>query len=80
MGNWEKQQGEKREGKERDKTRRETLAKYLYDLSKLSFAGLVVGGIAPVFTNISQANNWYNIITGIMATFILAWMGNRILK
>ena len=43
MGNWERKQEEKREGKEKDKTRREKLAAYFFDLSKLCFAGLVIG-------------------------------------
>lgn len=35
MGNWSERQEEKREGKEKEKTSRETLGKYFYDLSKL---------------------------------------------
>ena len=41
MGNWEKQQDEKKESRERDQSRRENLGKFFYDLAKLTFAGLV---------------------------------------
>lgn len=43
MGAWSQQQEIRKETKERDKTRKEKLAGYFFDLSKLSFAGLVVG-------------------------------------
>lgn len=43
MGKWEKEQGEKREGRERDKIRRENLGKFFYDLAKLTFAAIVLG-------------------------------------
>ena len=45
MGNWSDQQEIKKEGKEKDKTRREKLAGYFFDLSKLSFAGLVITAV-----------------------------------
>ena len=45
MGNWSEKQIVKQEAKEKDKIRKENLAKYFYDLSKLSFAGLVIGVI-----------------------------------
>lgn len=34
---------------EKDKIRKERLAAYFYDLSKLVFVALVLGGIAPFF-------------------------------
>lgn len=48
MGSGSKEQEEKKEVKEKDKTRREKLAGYFFDLSKLSFAGLVVGGMVSI--------------------------------
>lgn len=44
MGNWSKVQEEKKEGKEKDKVRREKLAGFFFNLAQLVFAGLVVGG------------------------------------
>lgn len=42
MGSWSNQQEAKKETKEKDKVRKEKLASYFFDLSKLSFAGLVI--------------------------------------
>lgn len=80
MGNWSDQQEGKKEGKEKDKTRREKLAGYFFDLSKLSFAGLVIGIVIPLYSNITDENNWYAIITGIILTTISALLANKILK
>lgn len=80
MGNWSERQEEKREGKEKDKTRREKLAGYFFDLSKLSFAGLVIGVIIPLYSDLSNENNWYSICTGIILTIISAAFANKILK
>lgn len=80
MGNWSERQEEKREGKEKDKTRREKLAAYFFDLSKLSFAGLVIGVIIPLYSDLSNENNWYSICTGIILTIISAAFANKILK
>jgi hypothetical protein len=80
MGNWSEQQEIKREGKEKDKTRREKLANYFFDLSKLVFAALVLGGITPLFTNVSDGINWTTIVLGIFSTYMFANFANRILK
>lgn len=80
MGNWSEKQEAKKEGKEKDKTRREKLAGYFFDLSKLSFAGLVIGVVIPLYSDLSNENNWYSICTGIMLTIISAVFANKILK
>lgn len=80
MGNWEKRQEEKKEIKEKDRTRREKLAGYFFDLSKLSFAGLVIGVVIPLYSDLSNENNWYSICTGIILTIISAVLANKILK
>lgn len=80
MGNWERKQEEKREGKEKDKTRREKLAAYFFDLSKLCFAGLVIGVVVPLYSDMSNENNWYSICTGIILTIMSAYLANKILK
>ena len=51
MGNWERQQEEKRDIRERERVSKETLGKFFYDLSKLSFAALVIGSVASVVIN-----------------------------
>ena len=80
MNNWKKQQEEKRDGKEKDKVRREKLAGYFFDLSKLTFVSLVLGGVAPLYTSISNEVNWVTILSGVFSTYIFAFFANRILK
>lgn len=41
MGSWSEQQEVKKEVKEKEKTSRETLGKFFYDLAKISFTALV---------------------------------------
>ena len=48
MGNWSDKQEIKKEVKEKDKVRRETLGKFFYDLAKLTFAAIVLGGLTPI--------------------------------
>lgn len=71
MGNWSEKQEAKKEGKEKDKTRREKLAGYFFDLSKLIFAALVLGGITPLFTNAANEINWSTLILGVISTYML---------
>lgn len=73
-------QEEKKEGKEKDKVRREKLAGYFFNLSQLTFVALVLGGITPLYTNIEIGINWYVLVAGIILTVILAKIGNLILK
>ena len=80
MGNWSELQAIKQEGREKDKVRKEKLAGYFFDLSKLSFAGLVIGVVIPLYSNISDENNWYSICTGIILSVISALLANKILK
>ena len=80
MGTWSEKQTMRQEVKEKDKIRKENLAKYFYDLSKLSFAGLVVGVIIPLYGDISNENNWYSICTGVVLSILSALLANKILK
>lgn len=80
MGNWSEKQEEKKETKEKDKTRKGNIAKYFLDLSKLTFVALVLGGITPFYTNNDTSVNWYVLIAGTVLTIVLAKIGNRILK
>lgn len=81
MGNFSKMQEAKKEGKEKDKTRREKLASYFFDLSKLSFAGLVVGGIVSIKPdNADYLIEIYRAIIGCIFTISLARIANIILK
>lgn len=80
MGNWDRQQNEKKEVKERDKSRRENLGKFFYDLAKLTFAAIVLGEMLVLQKNFADITSWYMIGMGCIFTSLLAGMGNRILK
>ena len=80
MSNWSEKQEAKKEGKEKDKVRREKLAGYFFNLSQLTFVALVLGGVTPLYTNIDVGINWYILVAGITLTVILANIVNLILK
>ena len=80
MGNWSDQQEIKKEGKEKDKTRREKLAGYFFDLSKLSFAGLVISIILPLFSNVENTILWLAALFGTVLTISSAMLANKMLK
>lgn len=80
MGTWSEKQLKKQEIKDKDKVRKENLAKYFFDLSKLSFAGLVIGVVIPLYGDVTNENNWYSICTGIILTILSASLANKILK
>ncbi len=80
MSNWEKQQEGHKEAKERDRIRKDKLAGFFYDSAKLVLAGVVIGGITPLYSDSSNNINIYVILTGSMATILLAWIANKILK
>ena len=52
MGNFDNDRVKKEEAKKRNNVRREKLAGYFFDLSKLSFAGLIIGLVLPLFSQI----------------------------
>lgn len=70
-----------RETAQKDKTRKEKLAGYFFDLSKLSFAGLVIGGLVSIKSdNADHAIDIYRVIVGCLLTVLSAIMANLILK
>ena len=80
MSNFEIQLKEQERVVERNKTRREKLAGYFFDLSKLIFAGLVVGSVTPLFSDEGKGVNWITLVMGMLTTYVLAFSANRILK
>ena len=66
--------------KERDKVRRETLGKFFFDLAKLMFTTMVLGEMLLLAKDIGDINNWGMLNIGILGTYLLARVGNRILK
>lgn len=80
MSNWSEQQEVKKEAKEKDKVRREKLAGLFFDLAKLSFAGLVIGGIVSMKPDMNITLDIYRVIIGGFSTIIFIRIGNAILK
>jgi len=80
MSNFNNNIKDKAERKQKENTRQEKLAGYFYDLSKLCLAGLVVGVVVPLYSDVSNENNWYSVCTGIILTIMLAVLANKILK
>lgn len=80
VGNWERQQEVRQATRERERIGRETLGKFFYDLAKLTFATMVLGGMVSVITDFSKINYWTLMASGFVFTFALAYLGRRILK
>ncbi len=80
MGKFVEQQKAKEEQKERDRTSRENLGKFFYDLAKLSFATLVIGSTASVIIKEDDVDSWIIISIGAFVTYIFAYIGYKIIK
>ena len=81
MGNYMKQTEAREERKEKDKTNRETLGKFFYDLAKTTFTVMVLGNIATVL--IEKVNLYITalmMVLGLFVTYLFAYTGNKILK
>ena len=72
MGSWSEQQEAKKDGKEKEKVSRETLGKYFYDLSKLSFTALFLGGGVSLVLDFQNINYWVLVSFGAFTSFILS--------
>lgn len=80
MGNFAEAGKIKDEMKKRDATRREKLAGYFFDLSKLIFAGMVIGLILPLLSDTENVKMWIIAVFGIILTTLSALLANKILK
>ena len=69
-----------RDEKEKVKTRKEKLAGYFFDISKLSFGAMVLGGLTPMITGEFDYMNLLYVSFGVVMTILFAIVGNRILK
>lgn len=66
---------------QRDKTRREKLATYFFDVSKLFIGGWVIGVILPLLSsNEITISTYFIILAGISTAIALALIANKILK
>ena len=80
MGKWSEQQEQLKEERTRNTTRREKLAGFFFDLAKLCFATVVLGGITPLFVNDIVNIRWGIVVSEVIATLIFASIANKILK
>ena len=80
MGTFDENRRAKEEIKKKNDIRKEKIAGYFFDLSKLSFAGMVIGSMTPMFTNIDNGVNWYSTILGVITSYVFAFFANRILR
>jgi len=82
--NWSEQQKIKeetrKEYREKEKTSRDTLGKYFYDLSKLTFTALCLGSGVSLMADFSNSNYMMFASFGAFASFIFAYIGYKILK
>lgn len=82
MGNFSKMQEIKKEGKEKDKVRREKLAGFFFNLAQVSFTILSLG----LSITLVKEELYDNIILmvlvsmGVVLTVLFAKIGNNILR
>lgn len=69
-----------RDEKDKTKVRKEKLAGYFFDISKLSFGAMVLGGFTPMITGEFDYMNLLYVLFGVCMTILFAIVGNRILK
>lgn len=80
MGNFSNQQKAKEEAKENEKVRRETLGKYFYDLAKVSFTAMVVGGAVAWISDSNRSDSITLLLLGTITTIALTYTGYKIIK
>lgn len=80
MGNFERMNKKVQQDHEKNKVRRENLAKFFYDIAKLVFGAMVLVGGVSVITNDSDSSYIVLLILGLFFTTLLALVGNNILK
>ena len=80
MGNFSNQQKAKEEAKENEKVSRETLGKYFYDLAKVSFTAMVVGGAVAWISDSNRSDSITLLLLGTITTIALSYTGYKIIK
>lgn len=80
MGNWEKQQETTKETREKDKLSREVLGKFFYDLAKVTFTAMVVGGAVAWISDSEKDYAWILLLLGALSTMTLSYAGYKIIK
>lgn len=80
MSNFSNQANKKEDTRKVESGRREALGKYFYDLSKLTFAGWVLGMAVPLSQDIDNTNYRFLLGGGLLLTFLLASYANKLHK
>ena len=64
-----------------EQDRRKLLAGFLYDMAKLMFGGVAVGGLSPLFTGKGLGDiNIACVIVGFIGGCMLAYIANELLR
>lgn len=72
---------EEKEKKEKEKSRRDALGKFFYNLAQTCFTALVVGATVTFFvTGVTTLAFLTLVLMGIISTFVFAYLANNILK
>lgn len=81
MGNWDEKRKIREEVKEKDKTRREKLAGYFFNLSQLTYTALVLGGMVLFFQgSVINLKLLIMLLVGCILAYSWAKIGNNLLK
>lgn len=81
MSNFDSNRKAKEERKEKDKTRREKLSGYFFNLSQMTYTALVLGGMVLFFQNNKISTMLIAMLSvGCILAYALAKIGNNLLK
>ena len=66
---------------DKEQDRRKQLAGFLYDMAKLMFGSVAIGGLSPLFTGYRlDVANFVCIGIGMIGGFFLAYSANNLMK
>ncbi len=80
MGKFAEQQELQKENKEKQKIGREKLGSFFYDLAKIVFTTMVAGSIVTMVSGQPKLALWWLLAVGVGGTYVLAQIGNNIIK
>ena len=80
MSNFARAQEENKERRAWERTTKEILSKYFFDISKLIFTAVVLGCFIPLLSDEEFKVNWTLFICGLITTIGFAIVGYKLLK
>lgn len=80
MSNFARAQEENKGRRAWERSTKEILSKYFFDISKLIFAAIVLGSFAPMISNGEYKFYWSAVIVGLITTIAFALIGYNFLK